>query len=439
MMSSTLGKVTFWLFIPTFLFTACQDKKDFTILSDLELGESKNNHPTVLSLQQTVKPLGVTLTFKDAPIEREADIIKLIHDEKIDIGIVKNDVDLHGGFSNVRTLMPLFPDVLLILCRSDSGSSIQNLFTKNKAAMILDKKEERNVIDLFLKKNGTTTENMGEIHAADSAALTDALNEYDVLVLFASLNSNSVRNILRNWNGSIYSLDDPKLMRQGSIVDGFCMAYPKALPFIIPKGTYGRWPLQPVLTFAVYDVLVCNKNLDEHLVYDLLKNIYDMQSTLAEDNFEFGLLDADVESHKFSFPLHEGAIKYALRDKPTFWERESEVLGLIITLIVLASGGLTTLLKHWKQRRKDRVDTYYQKVIYVNTRARQTKDIEQKENFLTELLLIRTNAFEQLIAESLDANEAFTIFGNLVNSSIQELEQDIKNQKTILSQQGRLV
>jgi hypothetical protein len=379
----------------------------------------------------------VTLTFKDAPIEREADIIKLIDDEKIDIGIVKNDVDLHGGYSNVRTLMPLFPDVLLILCRSDSGNSIQNLFAKNKAAMILDKKEERNVIDLFLKKNGASTENMGEIHAADSAALTEALNDYDVLVLFASLNSNSVRNILRNWNGTIYSLDDPKLMGQGSMVDGFCMAYPKALPFIIPKGTYGRWPLQPVLTFAVYDVLVCNKNLDEHLVYDMLKNIYDMQSTLAEDNFEFGLLDADVESHKFSFPLHEGAIKYMLRDKPTFWERESEVLGLIITLVVLASGGLTTLLKYFKQRRKDRVDTYYQKVIYVNTRARQTKDIEQKENFLTELLLIRTNAFEQLIAESLDANEAFTIFGNLVNSSIQELEQDIKNQKTILSEASR--
>jgi TRAP-type uncharacterized transport system substrate-binding protein len=423
-------------FLGLILFN-CQDKKDLTILSDLELGESKDNHPTVTSLQETMKPLGVTLTFKDLPIEREADIIKLIDNQKIDLGIVKNDVDLHGGFSNVRTLMPLFPDVLLILCKNDSSGSIQNLFAKKKAAMILDKKEERNVIDLFLKKNGTSTDNMREVHAADSAGIIEALNENEILVLFASLNSTSVRNILRTWNGSIYTLDDPKLIGQGSIVDGFCMSYPKALPFIIPKGTYGRWPLQPVLTFAVYDVLVAHKDIDEHLVYDMLKNIYDMQSTLSEENFEFGLLDADIESHKFSFPLHEGAIKYMLRDKPTFWERESEVLGLIITLAVLASGGLTTVFKHLKQRRKDRVDTYYQKVIYVNGRARQTKDLEEKQNYLTELLVIRTNAFEQLIAENLDANEAFTIFCNLINSSIQELEQDIKSHKKVFLENVR--
>jgi TRAP-type uncharacterized transport system substrate-binding protein len=432
MLLLSIRKVSLFPIILSFLFIACQDKKDFTIISDLKLGESKENHPTVSSLQQTMKPLGVTLKFKDLPIEQESDIIKLINEKKIDIGIVKNDVDLHGGFSNVRTLMPLFPDVLLILCKNDSGGSIPNLFAKKKASMILDKKEERHVIDLFLKKNGTSTENMDEVHASDSAAIIEALNENEILILFASLNSNSVRNILRSWNGSIYTLDDPKLIGQGSIVDGFCMSYPKALPFIIPKGTYGRWPLQPVLTFAVYDVLVTHKDMDEHLVYDMLKNIYDMQSTLSEENFEFGLLDADVESHKFSFPLHEGAIKYMTRDKPTFWERESEVLGLIITLVVLASGGLTTLLKHFKQRKKDRVDTYYQKVIYVNTRSRETKDLQQKQNYLDELYVIRTNAFEQLIAENLDANEAFTIFGNLINSSIQELERDIKSQKMVV-------
>jgi hypothetical protein len=215
-------------------------------------------------------------------------------------------------------------------------------------------------------------------------------------------------------------------MKQGSIVDGFCMAYPKAVPFVIPKGTYGRWPLQPVLTFAVYDVMVCHEDLDENVVYDILKNIYDMQPSLSEENFEFGLLSSDYESHKFSFPLHEGAIKYILRDQPTFLERESEVVGLVITILVLTSGGLTTLFKYLKQRRKDRVDTYYQKVLYVSNRARQSNSLEQKQEFLAELHVIRNNAFDQLIAENLDANDAFTIFVNLVNAAIAELELDIK-------------
>lgn len=420
-------KIILYALLVGLLFSGCQEKKDFTIISDLELGESKENQPTVLSLRQTMKPLGLSLSFKDLPIQKEADIVKLVDEGTIDIGIVKNDVDLHNGFSNVRTLLPLFPDVLLILCRTEpDGASIQDLFDKRKTALILDKKEERNVIDLFLRKNGTSTANMGEIHANDSTRITEALNEFDVLVLFASLNSRSVHNILRSWNGTIYSLDEPRLMKQGSNVDGFCMAYPKAVPFVIPKGTYGRWPLQPVLTFAIYDVMVCHKNLDEHVAYDMLKNIYDMQPSLSEENFEFGLLSSDYESHKFSFPLHDGAIKYILRDQPTFWERESEVVGLVITILALTSGGLTTLFKYLKQRRKDRVDTYYQKVLYVSNRARQSTSREQKENFLAELHIIRNNAFDQLIAENLDANDAFTIFVNLANAAIAELELDIK-------------
>jgi TRAP-type uncharacterized transport system substrate-binding protein len=409
-----------------FLISGCREKKDFTIISDLELGETVADHPTVSSLRKAVKHVDVTLDFKNLPIEKEADIIDLISTKIIDVGIVKNDVEINSGFSNVRTLLPLFPDVLLILSRNDSTPSIQHLFAHSKAALIVDKEEETTVIEKFLRKNGTSLDDIGTIHASDTDGITEALNEYDVLILFASLNSQSVRSILRSWNGTIYSLDDPALMGKGSIVDGFCMAYPKAVPFIIPKAIYGQWPLKPVLTFAVYDVLVCHKDLDPNIAYDLVQNIYDHRQSLSEENFEFGMLDDDFESHKFSFPLHEGTIKYMTRDQPTFWERESEVIGLLVSIIVLTSGGLTTLFKYLKQRRKDRVDTYYQKVLYVASHAHEAHDLEKKRKYLSELFLIRNNAFEQLIAENLDANESFTIFVNLLNGAIHELEGDIR-------------
>jgi TRAP-type uncharacterized transport system substrate-binding protein len=414
------------LFIALAFLSSCDEKRNYSIVSDLELGETHVNHPTVSSLKKALSPIDVHLDFKDAQIDQEADIIKLVNEGAIDIGIVKNDVEINSGFQNVRTLLPLFPDVLLILARDDSSKNIQSLFHQRKAAMILDKSEEMNVIHRFLKKNGTATDNISQIHASDSSAIIDALNENDILILFASLNSESVKNILRSWNGTIYSLDDPALMGKGSIVDGFCLAYPKAIPFIIPKGTYGRWPLEPVLTLAVYDVMVCHKDMDDHMAYDMLQRIYDMRQSLSEDNFEFGMIESNFESHKFSFPLHAGAVKYINRDQPTFWERESEVIGLMLSLIVIGSGSVTTLYKYLKQRRKDRVDTYYQKVLFVGNHARATHDILKKKEYLQELFVIRNNAFDQLIAENLDANEAFTIFGNLLNASIRELEQDIE-------------
>jgi TRAP-type uncharacterized transport system substrate-binding protein len=410
----------------TFLVSSCNDKKDFTIISDLDLGETVNDHPTVSSLRKAVKEMDVTLDFKNVAIEKEADIINLINTQQIDIGIVKNDVEMGSGFNNVRTLLPLFPDVLLILSRNDSTSSIEELFSHSKAAVILDKQEEMLVIESFLKKNGTSPAHLGVIDVSDMDGITAAMNEYDVLILFASLNSQSVRNILRSWKGTIFSLDDPSLMGKGSIVDGFCMAYPKAVPFIIPKGIYGQWPLKPVLTFAVYDVLVCHKDLDPHTAYDIVQNIYDHRQSLSEENFEFGMLDDNIESHRFSFPLHEGAIQYMTRNQPTFWERESEVIGLVVTILVLTSGGLTTLFKYLKQRRKDRVDVYYQRVLFAVNHARGTNDLDKKRKLLSELFLIRNNAFDQLIAEKLDANEAFTIFVNLVNGAIQELEGDVR-------------
>jgi hypothetical protein len=62
----------------------------------------------------------------------------------------------------------------------------------------------------------------------------------------------------------------------------------------------------------------------------------------------------------------------------------------------------------------------------VINRAHETRDPAKKKKYLAELSLIRNNAFEQLIAENLDANEAFTIFVNLLNGAIHELEADIR-------------
>lgn len=413
------------------LMVSCREKKELTITSDMELGESKDTNPTILSLQKAMGSIDLQLEYEVKEIEREADIIALVDAKKIDIGIVKNDVEIHNSFQNIRTLLPLFPDVLLVLCKNNSAHlSIQDLFQQNSSVAIVDKVEEKKVIDLFLRKNGANPDAVSEIHYSDSTRLIEALNEHTVLVMFASLNSASVRNILRTWNGEIYSLDDPTLKGEGSIVDGFCLAYPKAIPYIIPKGTFGRWPSQPVLTFSIYDVMICHKDFDLNRGYDVVKTIYDMGSVLAEDDFEFGLLDPKIESHKFSFPLHEGTIQYLKRDQPTFWERESELLGLIISITVLAGGGLTTLLNHLKQRRKDRVDDYYLKVLQVADKARKEYTEEGKRKFLAELHEIRNNAFDLLVREKLDANEAFSIFSGLLNATISELEEDLRNVAT---------
>lgn len=420
------------LLIVTLSLFSCDEKREVVLTSDMEIGENPDSSPTVRAIRKALTTIDVGVQYQQQTVAREADLITAVQSKKVDIAIVKNDVDLQNAYGDVRTLLPLFPDVLLVMCKDNpEGLSIQQLFASNSSAMMIDKEEEKDVIDLFLRKNGANPDALKEIHYQDSTQILEALNEHTVLVMFASLNSISVRNILRTWNGELYSLDDPSLKGQGSIVDGFCLAYPKAIPYIIPKGTFGKWPTKPVLTFSVYDVMVCHKDMDVHLAYDVVKTIYDMGSVLAEEDFEFGLLDQDIGSHRFSFPLHPGTIQYIKRDQPTFWERESELIGLLISLGVLFSGGLTTLLRYLRQRRKDRVDTYYLKVLQVADKARSSENFEEKRKYLQELHTIRNNAFDQLVRERLDANESFTIFTSLLNAAISELENDIAKFRTL--------
>ena len=69
---------------------SCQPKKDFTLISDLELGKSSENNSTISTLQRSWQLLGTTLNFQNKDIQHEADIIQLVNDGKVDIGIVKN-------------------------------------------------------------------------------------------------------------------------------------------------------------------------------------------------------------------------------------------------------------------------------------------------------------------------------------------------------------
>ena len=148
-----MNSVRFGCFFILILLMGCGAKNELTITSDMELGENKDTNPTILSLKKAMKTQGINLRYQDEKIKSEADIISLVDAGKVDIGIVKNDVDIHNSFHNIRTLLPLFPDVLLVLCKNNSSSlTIRELFQQNSSGVIIDKGEERNVIDLFLRK-----------------------------------------------------------------------------------------------------------------------------------------------------------------------------------------------------------------------------------------------------------------------------------------------
>jgi uncharacterized protein len=94
----------------------------------------------------------------------------------------------------------------------------------------------------------------------------------------------------------------------GSIIDGLRHQYPFLRRAVIPGGTYPGQPA-PVPTIGVDNVLVCSSRLDEALVYDLTKRLFDALPSLATAHASLRLMDLE-QAPSAPIPLHDGAARF---------------------------------------------------------------------------------------------------------------------------------
>jgi len=90
-----------------------------------------------------------------------------------------------------------------------------------------------------------------------------------------------------------------------------------------------------------------------------------------------------------------------------FVERYAEVIALLVTLIVLFVGIANRYLKRVNQKKKDRIDVYYDMILAATS--------------LGELEKVRLKAIHQMQEENLLADETFVIFLQLYEQRKEEL------------------
>ena len=133
--------------------------------------------------------------------------------------------------------------------------------------------------------------------------------------------------------------------------------------------------------------------------------------------------DGSTVNATLSFPLHQGSLNYLNRDEPSFFERYAELIGVSITIIVLFSGGLLRIRTYLRQRKKDKIDVYYQRLLDLKY-AFYENEI-QLPALYKKLEETRNKAFTGLIKEELSADSSFMIFMNLYD----EIKLDLARQQ----------
>jgi TRAP-type uncharacterized transport system substrate-binding protein len=319
----------------------------------------------------------------------------------------------------VTTVMPMYPTVLHILYRrgraADSAEELLRGATINAGPV---GSASRQLI----------TEILDSLHiGADEVEFVDKLDTLpDVNLVYIPISPQRIRGVLEQEGVAgeykFLSFGSPEDVGRGSGIDRAVLLNPRLSPFVIPVGTYGDLPEEPVLTLAVDKLLVSRPDVDEAVVYDLIGEIRRLQPALAATRpLLFQGLSREFDASGSTFVLHPGAQAFTQRDEPTFYERYSGVAEVLVTLVIgLISGGYA-VIQIYHRRRKNRIDRFYTDVMAIRDSISERSSAAEKAVAVEKVRKLQNEAFDMLIREKLAADESFRIFVTLSNDIVAQL------------------
>jgi len=413
-----------------FSFSSCQQSKKKFYLAAANRGTSNFQAGELIS-NDLKHNLGIQLLMVDS-CSGSIDNLSKVMDGEADFAIIQNSLNYKSLKyteneinHELRTVIPLYSQNLFVIYPDSlEFDNIFELFEGKRVGMGPSEGGTAWLVKKVLRYFDIDTNHYTPVYTeyTENVVCTDI----DISCSVTSFNNPRIINLMSNKHLKMYSFDKlSNVTIKGSVVDGISLKNTTLTPVIIPKYTYYNKPLEPVLTIATKGVLVCRKDVSDDIIYDITESIIDNKTLIVNKDAIFNDIHEEINTDNLRFPLHNGVKMYLDRAKPSFLQKYAEVMALIITITVLLFGGLTSLSNWQKQRKKDRIDIYYQKVINLDPAINDAKSSQQLHNIETQLFFIRDEAFDLLIKEKLSADESFNIFLRVLETSISRIHKKI--------------
>jgi TRAP-type uncharacterized transport system substrate-binding protein len=338
-----------------------------------------------------------------------------------DLAIVENFIPFEDS---IKTVLKLYPQILHIFYLSDT--TITSL-----DGLLYDK-------DVFIGLPGSGSYRfmmiLFDYFQLDKSRINVVDNAFvnDVIAGFIDIISQDQLQGLESFK--LFSFDQIAAYGQGSVVEGIALRYPQVRPFVIPSGTYASLNRMPIVTLATDAILVARATMSEDEIYQITKAIFNDKQELTGISplIQKGLTE-HFDRSELSFPLHEGARIFFDRDEPSPLERYAELSGVIFSVLLALISGIITFLRWHSQRKKDRVDIFYQQLMDIKIQLPKLRHSVDGLRRIKEIHDAQHKAFQMLINEELSANESFRIYMELSKETV----IDIKNKVKILRAHDR--
>ena len=272
-------------------------------------------------LNSLTEDLGCRVEPADDASHADAAVHNLtnIHSGSLDLGIVNstnqaNAVNRSGQFEfldirydNLRSLFSLNSIPFTLITYQGAGiRSFGDL--RGKSVNIGNRgSSQREIMNSLLaainwsKNEFRLVEQIPASRSQDSMALCH--RNVDAIVRVNVHPDSSIQQVVKLCNAKLINVSGPGIMQ-------FIKQNPAYQSINIPGGTYASNP-SPVATFGVKATLITSEEMDEEIVYIIVRTMFENLDRLKKTHPSFALLTpARMYTDGLTAPLHRGAIKY---------------------------------------------------------------------------------------------------------------------------------
>ncbi|WP_163558746.1 TAXI family TRAP transporter solute-binding subunit [Halomonas sp. NO4] len=235
---------------------------------------------------------------------------------ELDMGVVQSDVQYRayhgegnfeddGAWEEMRAVFTMHGEPLTVVARADSGIEHFSDFPDKRVNIGNPGSGQRNTMNVVMDAMGWTEDTFALASQLDAAEQAAALadNNVDAMVYVVGHPNGSIQEATTTVDANIIPVTGPE-------IDELIEEYPYYTRSVIPGGMY-RGNEEDVETFGVAATFVTHAGVDEEIVYEAVKAVFDNFDRYKRLHPAFENLNPEeMISQGLTAPLHDGAARY---------------------------------------------------------------------------------------------------------------------------------
>ena len=346
--------------------------------------------------------------------------MSLLAKGKLELALVQADVISR---ENVSLLAALYPDLFQLVVREKSGIRKLKDLEGSRVALPPVTSGQYRAFWFLANHYGLAPERIIAIpmttHEADDAIVN---GEVDAIFRVRGPRNSSIRVLFGRTNLRFIPIDQGQALH---------LRRPAFSATTLAKGSYRGDPPIPPLdlpTVSVDRMLVARDDVPQDVVRAITRVLFEKRRELALRTPLAALIRQPEIKQGTMLPVHEGALSYYNREKPSFLEEKAEFLALVLSALVVFSSLIIASVRRLNERKKGRIEDYSVQLLDLEKAAKTAETIPDLDIYKHRLTEILSEAVDDMREGRINAEglQLFSFVWESVNYSINDHEEQLR-------------